>query len=220
MGEMNDSVRYFVKGLFRGMPETSSIAEQREELEGHINDRIADNMARGLTHDDAFARVVESLGDLDELIETMTGRKKKVYALKAKWHMMAIGFAYGTLYMIAVGVWFAFHDFGWTAVYIAIPGWLGYAVPSFIKYARYRRAPMATALEPIEYGSGVTSSLIGWAAISSACWAVNVLFMGTGFFLNVVWAWMPTVGLFTWPLLEFFYVWLIRRQPPIERDAW
>jgi hypothetical protein len=67
MGEMNDSVRYFVKGLFRGMPETSSIAEQREELEVHINDRIADNMARGLTHDDAFARVVESLGDLDEL---------------------------------------------------------------------------------------------------------------------------------------------------------
>jgi hypothetical protein len=118
--------------------------------------------------------------------------------------MMAIGFAYGTLYMIAVGVWFAFHDFGWTAVYIAIPGWLGYAVPSFIKYARYRRAPMATALEPIEYGSGVTSSLIGWAAISSACWAVNVLFMGPVF--------LKSYGhgcdrwLFYWPLLEFFYV--------------
>ena len=66
-----ESVHYFVRGLFRGIAETEKIAEQREELEAHINDRITDSVALGMTHNKAFADAIDSLGNLDELIETM-----------------------------------------------------------------------------------------------------------------------------------------------------
>ena len=37
-----------------------------------MRDRISDSMEHGLSHDDAFAGAVESLGNLDELIDTIT----------------------------------------------------------------------------------------------------------------------------------------------------
>jgi hypothetical protein len=218
MVQENESIHYFVKGLFRGMAETAAIAELREELEGHIADRVADGERDGLSRADALARVIDSLGDLEELIETMTGRKKKVYINRTKLRMMLIGLAYGTLYMIAVGFWFADKGFAWSALGIAVLGWLGYAVPTAVAYAWFRRDPNRTALEPFAYGPVVTSALIGWATISVACWIVNIAFFGVNFFMEVLWAWMPTVGLFTWPLLEFTHIWLIRRQPTIARD--
>lgn len=214
-----DSIHYYVRGLFRGITETPEIAEQREELEVHLNDRVADGISRGLSHEAAFCSVVASLGDLNELIETMTGAGKKVYARKADWLMMAGGIAYGTLYMIAVGIWFAFRDFGWTAVYIAIPGWLGYVVPALIKLAAYRAMPGATAVVPVNRKAQVRSAFIGWAAISAACWVVNILFINTTLFLNVVWAWMPTLGLLTWPLMEAGYSWMIVNLKSLEPSS-
>ncbi len=213
---VNESVHYFVRGLFRGMPETPQVRDQREELEAHINDRISDNMARGMDHERAFSAVVESLGNLDELIETMTGRKKKVYIHLLSWRMMAIGVAYGTLYMVAVGLWFAARGFGANALYLAATGWLGYVIPALLKLALYLKNPNATRLIDVGNADELKFSVIGWICISSACWAINAVFMRTDLFLNVVWAWMPMVGLLTWPLMEAAFLIMARRQVPIE----
>jgi len=213
---VNESAHYFVRGLFRGIPETPQVRDQREELEAHINDRISDNMALGMDHDEAFAKVVESLGNLDELIETMTGRKKKVYINRLSWHMMAIGICYGTLYMVAVGVWFGTRGFGAMALYVAAAGWLGYVVPALLKLGLYLKNPKATRLIDVENAADIKVSLIGWICISAACWAINAVFMRTNLFLNSVWAWMPMVGLFTWPLMETAFLVFARRQAPIE----
>lgn len=214
-----ESIHYFVRGLFRGIEETDKIAEQREELETHINDRITDGMAQGLSHDEALSQVVKSLGNLDELIETMTGTRKKVYMKKASWFMMAGGLIYGTIYMIAVGIWFYFHSFGFTAVYVAIPGWLGYAIPTLIKYIAYKRHPLATAAIPLDLSEQVRASIVGWLIISAACWIVNILFLTTTTFLCPVWAWMPTAGLFTWPLMEASFTWMIHHLKSLEPEG-
>lgn len=220
--ESMESVRYFVRGLFRGMPENGRLVEQREELESHMRDRIADGMANGLSHDEAFSRAISALGNLDELIETMSGQKKKILGKRADWLMMAGGIAYGTLYMLAVGIWFALEGFGWTAVYVAIPGWLGFVLPALFKLIDYRKHPSATEVVPLDLSARVRASVIGWALISSVCWVVNALFMGTDQFLHVVWAWMPTFGLLTWPLMEAGYAWMVKNLKsiePVDRDG-
>lgn len=217
-GSENDSVRYFIRGLFRGIGETERIAEQREELEAHISDRVADGVASGLPHDEAFSRAVESLGNLDELIETMTGTKRKVYARRVDWLMMAGGVVYGTFYMIAVGIWFAIHSFGFSAIYIAVVGWLGYAVPASVKYFAYRASPKATAMVPPDNPREVRAAVIGWVSISVACWLLNALFFNTDLFLNDVWAWMPMVGTATWPLMNAGYYWIVRNVKSVACD--
>ncbi len=207
---MMEAVHYFVRGLFRGIPETVKITEQREEFETHVNDRIADYTASGMSESEAFTRVVDSLGNLDELIDTMTGERMKVYKAKEDWLLMAVGALYGTLYMIAVGTWFYFQSFGLYAVYVAIPGWLGFFVPALINYIEYKRHPAKTAVVTVDISGEVRSSLAGWAVISAACWIVNILLFGSGTFLAVIWAWMPTFGLLTWPILTIFGSWMRR----------
>ena len=214
-----DSVHYFVRGLFRGITETDGVAEQKEELETHINDRISDCISRGIPYDEAFSRVVESLGNLDELIETMSGRGKKIYSNKADWLFMAGGIVYGTLYMTAVGIWFALDGFGLYAIYIAIPGWLGFVIPALIKLMRYLKQPNATAVVSLDMKTEVRSAFAGWAIISAACWAINILLFKSGTFMTVIWAWMPTFGLLTWPLMEFGYSWIVRNLKAVECES-
>ena len=214
-----DSVHYFVRGLFRGITETEGVAEQKEELETHINDRISDCIARGIPYDNAFSQVVESLGNLDELIETISGRGKKILDKKADWFLMAGGIVYGTLYMAAVGLWFAFDGFGFFAIYIAIPGWLGYVIPALIKLFDYLKHPNATAVVSLDRKSEVSSSFIGWGIISAACWIINILLLKSGTFMRVIWAWMPTLGLLTWPLMAIGTSWILHRVKAVECET-
>lgn len=215
-----DSVHYFVRGLFRGMSETDKIAEQREELETHIRDRITDSMARGVPERDAFSETVASLGNLDELIETMTGQKKKIYEKKAEWYMLGLSAIYGTFYMLAVGIWFAIDSFGFNAIYVAIPGWLGFVIPAIIKYVDWKAHRLETALVSIDCSQDVRSSVFGWIFISSACLLANALLYRSDTFLaNEFWAWMPTAGVFAWPLMEVSFAWMIKNLKSLEPEG-
>jgi len=217
--KIEESVHYFVRGLFRGIAETEKIAEQREELEAHINDRIADSMAQGISYEKAFSDVVASLGNLDELIDTITGTRKKIYVKKASLFMLTGGVIYGTIYMIATGIWFYFHSFGFSAVYIAIPGWLGYAIPALIAYIDYKRHPYTTAYVSLDFSEKIHASIAGWLIISIVCWIVNILFITTTSLLTVIWAWIPTAGIFTWPLMEAGYAWMVNHLKSLEPEG-
>ncbi len=213
-----DSVHYFVRGLFRGMIETDKIAEQREELETHIKDRISDSLARGVPEAAAFSEAVASLGNLDELIETMTGEKKKIYEKKAEMLMLALAAAYGTVYMLAVGVWFSFESFGYKAVFVAVPGWLGFVVPAAIKWVDWRTHRHETALVSLDRTEEVRNSIVGWFFISAACWVANILLLPSDTFLNEIWAWMPTFGVLCWPLMSAHYAWMVKNLKSLEPE--
>jgi len=128
---------------------------------------------------------------------------------------MAGGIVYGSLYMIAVGIWFYIHGLGFNAVYVALPGWLGFAIPSLIKFIEYRRQPMATEIVLVDISDEERSSVLGWAGITLACWIVNILLLGSNTFLSVIWAWMPTFGLLTWPLMTIGTAWMIKNLKAI-----
>ena len=211
-----ESVHYFVRGLFRGIPETEIISEQREELEMHINERIFDTMAQGHSHDEAFGLVVESLGNLDELIDTMTGERKKLYEKKTDWYMMACVVIYGTVYMIAVGIWFWFNGFNSYAICIAIPGWLGFAIPALFSWIDYRRHPKAVNVVRINHTEELHASIFGWVFISLACLVMNLLLVESHTFLSVIWAWIPAFGILTWPIMVGGKNWMIRNMKSLE----
>lgn len=211
-------VRCFVRGLFRGVAETPRIAEQREEIETHIIDRVADGVARGLKHDKAFSEAVDSLGNLDELIETIIGLKKSIYVTKANFLMLAGGLFYGTLYMALVGLWLADRGFGVHSLWVALPGWLGFAIPALIGYLDYRKKPRATALVARNVSGSIRSSLIGWATISVSCWIVNIIVFSSPDGLETCWAWMPTFGVLTWPLMNVFHSWMVNHLRLVQTN--
>lgn len=211
-------IEYYVRGLFRNVAETANIAEQREEIKMHIIDRIQDGISKGHSEQEAFSDALESLGNLDELVETIIGTKRTVYLKKMNWYLMAAALVWGTIYMASVGYWFATAAFGTKALAIAIPGWLGYAIPALIAFIEYRRQPDATALVLVDGTPAIRSSLLGWLAISVSCWIVNMYFLGGEHFLNTVWAWMPTAGVLTWPLMNMFGSWMVNHLDSIRSD--
>ena len=60
-----------------------------------------------------------------------------------------------------------------------------------------------------------TYNLNRWAGITAACWAVNILLLQSGTFLSVIWAWMPTFGVLTWPLMTTYTAWMLKNSRAI-----
>lgn len=207
-----EAVHYFVWGLFRGLQNTQQIREQCEELETHIIDRIEDYVRSGVSEKEAFSLAVQSLGDLSELIDTITGEKKKVLIKKLDFILMAAAAVFGTFYMAAVGVWFYFNGFGFNAIYVVVPAWLGFLVPTLLKYINYRMHPLEVASVKVTTYSEIRSSVLGWFILSLTCWVANILLISSDTFLSVIWAWMPMVAIMTWPGMDFFRLWLIKNN--------
>ena len=70
----------FVNQLFEDVPKSNLVFEQKEELQSHLEERIADYMAGGTSFEDAFIRAKDDLGDAGELVkefEKKGGSKKK-----------------------------------------------------------------------------------------------------------------------------------------------
>lgn len=206
------TIHYYVRGLFRDVPDTGAIREQREELEAHIRDHVADLQESGLSPDSAFDRAIASLGQLDELVETISGVRKKVYVNRVNRNLAIASIAYGTLYAAAVGIWFASVDFGTLAVLVAFLAWLGFALPSSLSLVRSLGDPLKiAAVKP--FGShDIRQAVAGWIALSVSCFAVNAIAAQTDTFLRVFWSWMPFFGILSWPLAKSFHDFLVRRE--------
>ena len=70
----------FVNQLFEDVQKSKLVIEQKEELQSHLEERIADYMAGGFSFDDAFQKAKDDLGDAGELVkefENKSGSKKK-----------------------------------------------------------------------------------------------------------------------------------------------
>jgi len=65
---MNEKLRAHVEKLFEQAPKTRRAVELKEELLANLTDRYNDLLARGFGEDEALRTVMESIGDIDELI--------------------------------------------------------------------------------------------------------------------------------------------------------
>jgi hypothetical protein len=211
-------VEYYIRGLFRNAEQTPALVEQREELTAHIIDRIADETARGLEKERAFERAVAALGDLDELIDLITGRRKRARVKRARMISYLAGLGWGTVYMILAGLWFASVGFGASALFVVIPGWLGYFIPFLFTFIDWRRNPHETKVIPIDMAPRLRRSLMIWIVISLACFGVNLIFSWGDTFLRVFWSWMPMMGVWTLLLIDGVYGYVLKRDTT-ERPA-
>jgi hypothetical protein len=205
-------VEYYIRGLFRNVEQSPALVEQREELTAHIIDRIADETAQGVDKERAFEKAVAALGDLDELIDLITGRRKRVRVKRALMISSLVVLGWGTVYMILAGLWFALVGFGASALFVVIPGWLGYFIPFLFQFIDWRRNPHETKVIPIDMGPPLKRSLIAWVVISLACFAVNLIFSRGNTFLRVFWSWMPMMGVFTLALNHGIYGYVLKRD--------
>lgn len=68
---MNEKLRTHVEKLFADAPKTRRAVELKEELLANLMDRFNDLLAQGHTEEEALKLVINSIGDVDELIRSL-----------------------------------------------------------------------------------------------------------------------------------------------------
>ncbi len=66
---MNENLRAHVEKLFEQAPKTRRAVELKEELLANLTDRYNDLLSRGMDEEEALRTVIDSIGDIDELID-------------------------------------------------------------------------------------------------------------------------------------------------------
>ena len=64
----NSRIQIFLDELLSSYQQTPELLEQKEELLSHLTERVQDNMAKGLTYDQAFDATIRDLGDVKALL--------------------------------------------------------------------------------------------------------------------------------------------------------
>ena len=152
----------FVNQLFEDVPKSKLVIEQKEELRSHMEERIADYMANGVSFEDAFNRAKDDLGDVGELVKEFDnkGSSKKKKKRKKRRNK---GFQY-TLTALA--------PFIYVGLGLLIPGWQIWAVgwiiipviPIIETFIKNRSLAVLVGLTPFIYvGLGILIGGWFWA---------------------------------------------------------
>lgn len=206
------SVEFYLKGLFRNIDRTAEINDQIEELSCHIRDRVRDLCSNGMSEDEALEKTIQGLGNLDELIDTISGKRIRIRKNRISMLMMVAGTVYGGIYLFFVTIALTKWYLGTTALYITIPAFTGYLVPLIFSISQFLRCPEKMTLVPVPLRASLRASFSGWILISSVCVTANVLMLGPVPQTNL-WSWMPVAGLFTWPLMDAVQYYLSKKEP-------
>lgn len=195
------NIEFYIKGLFRNIERTPEISDQIEELSCHIRDRVQDLCSSGMSEEDALEKTIQGLGNLDELIDTISGKKVRLPMNKINMIITFAGTLYGALYLSFVTISLRDWYLGEAALYLTTAAFAGYVIPFVFSLIRYCMFPKKTYLCPVPSLQPVFVSLIGWFLVSIICVIANIL-MYSAFPASNLWSWMSVAGVFTWPFME------------------
>ena len=80
---MEERLRAYMDGLFRGMPDTAQAREIKEEILQNITDKYHDLVAEGKSEEAAYNIAIEGIGDLGEVMDSLregAGKEKAAAA--------------------------------------------------------------------------------------------------------------------------------------------
>lgn len=105
---MNEELRKYLNELFKDAPKTRATYELKEELIANSNDRYFDLVESGVPEDEALHIVIESIGDIDQLFESLKPKERvkdndQDLKRKALFKTVAIGlYIFGFIMLLAI----------------------------------------------------------------------------------------------------------------------
>ena len=70
---MIDRIRAYLEHAFADAPKTRRMEDLREELFSNLVEKYDDRLRQGMSEEDAYNAVIRSIGDIDELIDSVRG---------------------------------------------------------------------------------------------------------------------------------------------------
>ena len=206
-----EAIKYYVKGAFLGITETSAVLEQQEELIADLSARVEDLVSEGKSEEEALGIAIASMGDLSGLVREFAleepahpGADKppapqvNAYAARLRLHAVSLSGVVALSVLVAslLIVVMASNGGSWVAVWsfmlcMAGSAWIAFTLQQF--HAR----PQATAM--IEQSWKVLfHRLLHWVGACSVAFLLNIMEAAVAHG-GEFWAWTIWLAVLAWP---------------------
>jgi uncharacterized protein YjbI with pentapeptide repeats len=81
---MNERLSQYLDGLFAAYEETSTVQDLKEELAHDVDEKYRDLREQGYDDDTAYRMTVDSIGDISEIMESISAKTKELLQLVRK----------------------------------------------------------------------------------------------------------------------------------------
>lgn len=191
---MNEKIRETIEELFADAPRTRAAVDMKEEIISNAEEKMKDLLAQGYREEDAFAVVIHSIGNVEELFEELRNeggenktviQDEKVRRKKAVITAVSVG-----LYILAGVVFFFFGMVGELGVSYAggldliVAGFIiagALCIPptcmlvySSIMYPAYKKKEDSMVEEYKEWKNGSSRDKAIRGAVSTIIWTLGI----------------------------------------------
>jgi len=104
---MNSKIKNYVDVLFNDIPNTRKASELKEEILSNLNDHFEAHLSEGKSENQAYTEALSDLGDIDELLESLTPEKElkvkidEYRKIRAKRVSISVGLFFAALAIFA-----------------------------------------------------------------------------------------------------------------------
>lgn len=194
---MHEQLRSYVERLFTAAPQTRKAHELKEEIFSNLTEKYDDLIAAGLEPEAAHERVIDNIGDVDELIagleEDNMNEPEKIAADRKK-NALVVSVSIGLyiLSLMAIGIcnMLNVRDEISLCIFLAIVAVATILlVYNYMSRPRYKRADDTLVEEFKEFKDNSKKSKEAWHALVGAYWClITALYFFVSFFFGA-WAW-------------------------------
>jgi len=134
---MDTKIREYINEMFVDAPKTKKALEMKEEMIANAEEKFNDMITEGYQEEDAFAVVIHSIGNVEELFQELKKRdgSMRLYSeeelslqqKKARYTAIAVG-----LYIFAGAVFFTFQIVAESLNYAFDIGMIGFVITALI----------------------------------------------------------------------------------------
>ncbi len=193
---------YLMK-LEKHYPDTQAVREQLEELRDTLHIKTEEYQSQGMSYNDAAKAAIASLGDVEPLLDEVSGNVRNVYVNRlgrmnaifcaviiiAEFMMAWIVYSLITVQPLYATSFFL----SLLVLLVAISIW---PITTII---RYRKEPDKISVVEMPYRKQMRTALLGWLGISVFLFVVNCI-IG-----RAVWFQWPLIGIATWPINIYLF---------------
>ena len=76
---MNKKIKRYLDEIFKPYEDSNTIKELKEELLANMQEKYNDLLKEVLNEDSAFQKTIDSLGDISEIIESISDKAKELH---------------------------------------------------------------------------------------------------------------------------------------------
>ena len=171
---MNEKLRHYIDDLFENAPSTVRAVELKEEMYQNLTDKYNDLINEGKSEESAYNIAVASIGDVDSLIQGLSGEKRTESEQSRKRSALIVSIAIALYILCPVPVILIQRELGLMFLFLFVAVATGLLIYNGVTRERYVKADDTMVEEFKEWKQNGKQKNKAVEAIIGSFWLIAV----------------------------------------------